>query len=157
MSNFVYLLTILHKGNDFSYSSCIFDFDETLKNSFEEGYLIANRMYLFFSDETFVEIEEKLELLKENNKNYSYSLVDITEQVLENKFKLNLTQTSLSDILLKLLNDFKQQHKSKTIISKKTTEDLSIEQRKDLILDKINISGINSLSKEELEILNDND
>ena len=134
-----------------------FDFDETLKNSFEEGYLIANRMYLFFSDETFVEIEEKLELLKENNKNYSYSLVDITEQVLENKFKLNLTQTSLSDILLKLLNDFKQQHKSKTIISKKTTEDLSIEQRKDLILDKINISGINSLSKEELEILNDND
>ena len=38
--------------------------------------------------------------------------------------------------------------------SKKTTEDLSIEQRKDLILDKINISGINSLSKEELEAIN---
>lgn len=156
-SNYIYLLTVLHMGNDFSYSQCMLDFDELLKDSFEEGYCLSNKLYLFFSNESITEIEKRLDNLKESESelNYSYSLIDATDSILNDKFKLDIEKlySNNQDIAIALkqsINEFKKHHDTEPEIK---IEDLSTQDQIDFILDKISKQGKESLTPYEIEIL----
>ncbi len=153
----IYILTILHTGNEFSYNQCMLDFDDLLNDCFEEGYVLSNRMFLFFSNESFDNINRRLDTIK-GLSNYSHCLVDCTESVINSTFKLDIdriftNQKEIAQVLMKSIDDFKNEKTKKILVLKPSSNLSKKEVEMDRILDKIHKLGKDSLTRDEENFL----